>query len=255
MTRVHARLVHLPPTCCITSLGAAVQASDVGKIVQLTGTVVRASPVQMYESARTYTCSGKNGCGQTFVEYADLEQYNNALVTPESCPLFIQTTMEQAERCKGTQLSAVGSVHTDYQEIKIQEAASRIGVGRIPQSLLIKLQHDLVDKCQPGDQVVLVGSLLAQWHSSVVPQVECNVGMALKAHSIRVLLQDEGAAWKQHSHEGDSSSGSGGVWENWKSCVWNLTIIGPIPFMWKIPLGHETTFAKRSVPNSMACPW
>ena len=199
MTRVHARLVHLPPTCCITSL-AAVEASDVGKIVQLTGTVVRASPVQMYESARTYQCTGKHGCNRSFVEYADLEQQNNALGKPESCPLFGQG----GERCKGTNLTHVGSVHTDYQEIKIQEAASRIGVGRIPRSLLIKLQHDLVDKCQPGDEVVLVGSLLAQWHTtSVMPEVECNVGMALKAHSIRVVQEKGASAWK-NQNEGAS---------------------------------------------------
>jgi DNA helicase MCM9 len=102
MTRVHARLVHLPPTCCITSL-VAVQATDVGKIVQLTGTVVRASSVQMYESARTYQCTGKHGCGRTFVEFADLEQTHNALVTPESCPLF---QSQGGERCKGTKLTA-----------------------------------------------------------------------------------------------------------------------------------------------------
>jgi hypothetical protein len=53
VTRVHDRLVHLPPTCCITSL-AAVEANDIGKIVQLTRTVARASSVQTYESARTY---------------------------------------------------------------------------------------------------------------------------------------------------------------------------------------------------------
>lgn len=111
MTRVHARLVHLPPTCCITSL-AAVDASDGGKIVQLTGTVVRASPVQMYESAQTYQCTGKHGCGRTCVEYADLEHKNNALVKPESCPL----SGEGGERCKGTKLTPVGSVHTDYQD-------------------------------------------------------------------------------------------------------------------------------------------
>jgi len=72
-TRVHARLVHLPPTCCRTSV-ASMDASDVGKIVQLSGTVVRTSPVQMYESARIYKCTGKNGCGRTFLQKADLEQ-------------------------------------------------------------------------------------------------------------------------------------------------------------------------------------
>ena len=75
MTRVHARLVHLPPTCCITSL-AAVEASDVGKIVQLTGTVVRASPVQMYESARTYQCTGKNMAADE--PFASMPIWNNS---------------------------------------------------------------------------------------------------------------------------------------------------------------------------------
>jgi DNA replicative helicase MCM subunit Mcm2 (Cdc46/Mcm family) len=120
-TRVHARLVHLPPTCCRASV-ARMGAKDVGKIVQLSGTVVRTSPVQMYESARTYKCTGKNGCSRTFVQYADLEQRTNALVEPDRCPLFV----EGGQRCKGTnlQLEKDGSVHTDYQEIKIQEAGT-----------------------------------------------------------------------------------------------------------------------------------
>jgi DNA replicative helicase MCM subunit Mcm2 (Cdc46/Mcm family) len=118
-TRVHARLVHLPPTCCRHSV-AAMEAKDVGKIVQLSGTVVRTSPVQMYESARTYKCTGKNGCSRTFVQFADLEQRTNALVKPDRCPLLL----ESGQRCKGTNLPLEkdGSVHTDYQEIKIQEA-------------------------------------------------------------------------------------------------------------------------------------
>jgi DNA helicase MCM9 len=202
MTRVHARLVHLPPTCCKPSL-ASMDAGDVGKIVQLSGTVVRTCPVQMYESARTYRCSGKNCCGQTFVAYADLEQRNNALVAPDRCPLF----NDDNERCKGNKLQPVenGSVHTDYQEIKIQEAASRIGIGHIPRSLLVKLQHDLVDTCQPGDEVVIVGSLLAQWQQSPLPDVECNVCMALRAHSIRVVQEKGSSAWKQ----ADSSNSVG----------------------------------------------
>jgi DNA replicative helicase MCM subunit Mcm2 (Cdc46/Mcm family) len=122
-TRVHARLVHLPPTCCMTSV-ASMEAKDVGKIVQLSGTVVRTSPVQMYESARTYKCTGKNGCSRTFVQFADLEQRTNALVKPDRCPL----TLESGQRCKGTNLPLEkdGSVHTDYQEIKIQEAGKNV---------------------------------------------------------------------------------------------------------------------------------
>ncbi len=188
-SRVHARIFHLPPTCSRTSV--AYEATDVGKIVQLSGTVVRTSPVQMYESARTYKCCGKNGCGKTFVQSADLEQKNNAMMAPETCPLYVSTN----QKCSGTNLKPTkdGSVHTDYQEIKIQEAASKLGVGSMPRSLLIKLQHDLVDTCQPGDEVVVVGILLAQWQQAGQPGLECQVGMALKAHSVRVT-QENGAS-------------------------------------------------------------
>lgn len=199
-TRVHARIFHLPPTCCRTSV-ASMAASDVGKIVQVSGTCVRTSPVQMYESARTYRCTGKNGCSRTFPVLADLEQRNNAMVNPDRCPLHTDGAINS--RCRGTnlQLEKNGSVHTDYQEIKIQEAASKIGVGNIPRSLLIKLQHDLVDKCQPGDEVVVVGILLAQWQQAAQPGLECNVGMALKAHSVRVIQENGSSAWQQAGTE------------------------------------------------------
>ena len=197
-TRVHARLVHLPPTCCKPTLGMSLSADDVGKLWQVSGTVVRTGPVQMYESARAYKCCGvkapsfgaggggggwrgkkKSGgansesnknkqgnnnnnnkqpcCGREFMVHADLEQRNNALQEPETCP----GTLPNGERCPGNQFEVVegGSVHTDYQEIKIQDAANHgggnnSGAGHIPRSLLIKLQHDLVDHCQPGDEVV-----------------------------------------------------------------------------------------------------
>lgn len=202
-TRVHARLVNLPPTCCRASV-ARMGAADVGKIVQLSGTVVRTSTVQMYESARTYKCTGKNGCSRTFLQKADLEQRSNALVKPDRCPHLL----ENRQRCPGTNLKveANGSVHTDYQEVKIQEGASKVGIGSIPRSLLIKLQHDLVDRCQPGDEVVVVGSLLAQWQQpNTFPGVECSVGMAIEAHSIQVVQENGSSAWDQSTGEASHS--------------------------------------------------
>jgi DNA replicative helicase MCM subunit Mcm2 (Cdc46/Mcm family) len=224
MTRVHARLVHLPPYCFKTSL-AEMQAGDVGKIVQVTGTVVRTSQVQMYESARTYRCEvgsnpKKRGCGRTFTVHADMEARNNALQVPTQCPLSVpcdggeggnsaggsNAPSGATKRCPGAKLVAVenGSVHTDYQEIKIQEAASRLGVGHIPRSLLVKLQHDLVDVASPGDEVVVVGSLLAQWqqNQALVDGAECHVGMAMSAHSIRVVAEKASSAWKSSHHGG-----------------------------------------------------
>jgi hypothetical protein len=144
-------------------------------------------------------------CRRTFQVHADLEQRNNALKEPETCP----GVLPSGERCTGNQFEIVesGSIHTDYQEIKVQDASSNMGGGNhslnnnnssnIPRSILVKLQHDLVDQCQPGDEVVIVGILLAQWQSTTVPEgVECEVGMAMMAHSVRVIAEKGASAWK-----------------------------------------------------------
>ncbi|KAL3918499.1 MAG: hypothetical protein SGILL_004207 [Bacillariaceae sp.] len=209
-TRVHGRIYHLPPTCCRTSI-AAMEATDVGKIIQLSGTCVRTSNgenevhsrIQMYESSRTYKCVGKNGCGETFALFPDMEERNNAMTEPDRCTRY----NELGQRCPGKtlQLQPSQSVHTDYQEIKIQEQAAKLSVGHIPRSLLIKLEHDLVDMCHPGDEIVVVGSLLSQWQQSAVPGLECQVGMALKAHSVRVVQENGASAWQQHNDKGTSS--------------------------------------------------
>lgn len=266
-TRVHARLVHLPPTCCKATLGTSLSADDVGKLWQVSGTVVRTGSVQMYESARTYKCCGiqpssssqkfgfggqrggwrgKRGrggatsadsnsnnkqqqqqqqavcCGNEFMVHADLEQSNNALQQPETCPC----TLPSGERCPGNRFEVVegGSVHTDYQEIKIQDAAMSnhaggggTGAGHIPRSLLIKLQHDLVDHCQPGDEVVVVGMLLAQWQQpSVAEGMDCQVTMAMTAHSVRVIAEKGSSVWKNGGSGGGGNNNSVGEMEKFR---------------------------------------
>lgn len=160
-TKIHARLVHLPPhiNCCKPSL-SCIHAGDVGKIVQLSGTVVRASPIRMVEKSRAYVCRAKN-CGHKFIVYADFEQSNNALNTPTTCP-NLETA--NGKPCKGTKFDILPgeSEHTDYQEIKIQESATKLGIGTIPHSILVKMEHDLVDICKPGDDVLIVGTLSTQ---------------------------------------------------------------------------------------------
>jgi len=177
--KIHARIINLPPThtCCKPSI-SCIQAYDIGKIVQLSGTVVRISPIQMLEVSRAYQCKK---CKHTFCIYADFQQCNNALPHPTSCP--------NSPECTNSTFDSLPhqAIHTDYQEIKLQETGNAL--APIPRSILCKLQHDLVDSCQPGDEVFVVGNLLAQWQP-VVPNVDCTVTMALHVHSIKVVNGD-----------------------------------------------------------------
>jgi len=230
-TRIHARLTHLPPNSshCKPFI-SALNSNDVGKIIQITGTVVRTSSVQMYESQRAYKCCDKQ-CGHKFIVKADLEEFNNSLNVPTRCPM---------SECPGTAFEVIPheATRSDYQEIKIQESASNrfsnSKAGRIPKALLVKLQHDLVDKCQPGkylldhychfllyyhdsiikdnifcvcaqifsgDDVVIVGSLMAHWKSSLPSMSDCEIGTTIVAHSLRVV------------HGGLFGDGSSSSWE------------------------------------------
>jgi DNA replicative helicase MCM subunit Mcm2 (Cdc46/Mcm family) len=222
-TRIHARLMNLPPYCFKPSL-ADISAQDVGTLMQLVATVVKTGPVQMLETARTLQCCGAKGCQRTFVVHADLQQRNNPLELPKRCVLLAANHHNPKEedgsdgsgQCAGTNLQVVagGSVHTDYQEIKIQQAAGRLKDGQMPRSLLVKLQHDLVDasKCQPGDEVVVVGNLLAQWsqqQATPIPGMQCHVTTALAAHSIRVVSDKGSSVWQSSSSSSVAAASSG----------------------------------------------
>ena len=182
--KIHARLVHLPPHIefCKPSI-SSIKACDVGKVVQITGTVIRNSPVRMFEMSRAYRCS-KQTCGFHFTVNAEFRTLNNALPFPTICP----RSEDPEDGCDGTSFEVIsnGGVHTDYQEIKIQESASSLEIGSIPRSILVKLTHDLVDSCQPGDEVFVVGSLIAQW-SPLSPNIEMECNIALRALSIKVI--------------------------------------------------------------------
>ncbi|GMF46536.1 unnamed protein product [Phytophthora fragariaefolia] len=80
---------------------------------------------------------------------------------------------------------ADSSVVSDHQVIKIQEQASKLGVGSIPRSILVVLEDDLVDSVKAGDQVTVVGILMRTW-KPCVRGVRCDLETTIKANSIRI---------------------------------------------------------------------
>jgi len=270
-TRIFARLVNLPPHSSNHKPSlSSLTSKDVGKILQLSGTVTRTSTVQMYESQRAYQCKqtkkkGKmEGCSAKFVVKADLQCSNNALCHPVKCPTV---------GCTGKEFEILREEHgskSDYQEIKVQESIAfghiNSRTGAIPRALLIKLQHDLVDVSQPGDDVVIVGTLMSHW-SQLVEMGEVNIGMAMHAHSIRVVSNggsgdaSDGTVWEA-TFDGDQNSevndgneqGEGSSLKRTGTGMVREEIMKEFSEFWKVELNQKNPIAARNFICQAICP-
>jgi DNA helicase MCM9 len=89
---------------------SSIRCDDFGKLVSISGTIIRTGIVKMLEFMRDYECSK---CHHRFHVVADLEQ-NNSLEVPKTCP-------NPSKKCHGVDFNYLeGSrVCRDYQEIKV----------------------------------------------------------------------------------------------------------------------------------------
>jgi len=175
---LHARLSNLP-ICPELTRSTLPRADDIGRFLSITGTVIRTSTVKTLEYERTFTCTK---CKHSFMVQADLHQYN-AIPTPLRCP------SEGGSPCDGNKFdvdeTGMMTAVQDYQEIKVQEQVSKLEVGKIPRSLWVVLYDDLVDACQPGDDLTVCGVVVRRW-APVRPDIRCELEVIIKANHIRV---------------------------------------------------------------------
>lgn len=192
----HVRISHIPPIPELYKASlSGIRAHDVGRLIQVTGTVVRLGTVKMLNASREYTCKN-NKCGHRFRVYADFEQ-GYVLQPPRACP----------RECRSSEFveNPDGDECTDYQELKIQEQVQNLKFGSIPRSILVALEDDLVDTCRPGDDVVVSGCLVRRWRP-VCKDRRCEVEVVLRANSVRLarkpnLLQGNSALHEECRQE------------------------------------------------------
>ncbi|KAJ2449202.1 DNA helicase mcm9 [Coemansia sp. RSA 2336] len=173
------RITHLPnhPVLHRTRVPGS---DDVGRLLCISGTVIRTGLVKMMETHRTYACTK---CRGTFSVGAEIEQYNY-IPKPVRClapgPDFCNSTTfalmdpsDEQQRC------------VDYQEIKIQEQVGRLALGTIPRSIVVILERDLVDKAKSGDSVTITGVVMCRWRP-VVAGERPDISVVIRANSIQV---------------------------------------------------------------------
>jgi len=193
---VHVRIFHIPPIPELYKSSLSdIRAHDVGRLIQVIGTVVRLGAVKMLNASREFTC--RNGkCRHRFRVYADFEQ-GYVMQAPQACPRECRSSefeeAPEADEC------------TDYQEIKIQEQIQNLRFGSIPRSILVALEDDLVDTCRPGDDVVISGCLMRRWRP-VCKDRRCEVEVVLRANSVRLIskpnLFQGGLVMREESRQG-----------------------------------------------------
>ncbi|XP_078733273.1 DNA helicase MCM9 [Lampetra fluviatilis] len=181
---VHARFTGLPQ-CPELSRERLPLASDAGRLLRVSGTVIRTGSTRLLEHERTFACLA---CGRRFPVRAELETFHG-LSTPAVCP--------GAPACRSTRFTGVGGeggqpgVCRDYQEVKIQEQVQKLAMGTIPRSMVVVLEDDLVDTCKSGDDVTVCGVVTQRWRP-LVPGSRCDLELVLRANHLEVANDGAG---------------------------------------------------------------
>ncbi|XP_066146179.1 uncharacterized protein [Euwallacea fornicatus] len=173
---VNCRIYNIPPWPHINRITFP-RNEDADKFLQVTGTVVRMSSRKLLEFQRQYICAK---CKFPVIVEA-LYDRGNIIKKPNSCP--------NPEGCTGKNMSCFGELDPknckDYQEIKIQEDLSQLGIGATPNHMLVTLEDDLVNICKPGENVTITGIFTRKW-SEFSKGAKINIDLVLRANHIQV---------------------------------------------------------------------
>ncbi|KAJ1933290.1 DNA helicase mcm9, partial [Linderina macrospora] len=178
---VQVRVTHLPNHPSLVRMKIP-GSEDIGKLVSISGTVIRTGVVKMMETQRLYVC-GK--CRGSFMVPAEVEQYNY-IPKPTRC------MVPSEEFCNSTSFFPATTdtgdalqYCADYQEIKVQEQVGRLMLGTIPRAIVIILEHDLVDLAKSGDSVTITGVIIRRWRPAMVGE-RPDIAIVMRANSVLV---------------------------------------------------------------------
>ena len=124
-----------------------VRSRSIGRLVTITGMIVRASDVKPSCVVATFTC---DGCGdEIYQEVGRKREFLPTRVCPQcgSDALHLQTR---------------GSRFCKFQELKLQELPNQVPMGHVPRSMTIHCSGELTRLASPGDVVTIDGIFLPQ---------------------------------------------------------------------------------------------
>jgi len=160
--KFYVRVKNLPTTVPLRKI----RSQYIGKLIQVSGILTRASKVQPLLVVGTFQC---RHCGTKMQQ----EQIEGRYTPPAVC-------INPACRRKGPFTLLEDESHfIDLQNIRLQESPEELPAGQLPRFVDAVLMADIVDTARPGDRVTVVGIL------KVVPER----GRAGKPATFRTYLE------------------------------------------------------------------
>lgn len=118
-----------------------INAEVIDKLIGVSGMVVRSSEVKPLAKKIGYRCLNCNAINET-------HQKGLVLKKPLKC---INCSEKELE------MDPENSIFNDFQMVRLQELPEDLPAGQLPHYVEVTVMGDLVDRCRPGDRIMLTG--------------------------------------------------------------------------------------------------
>ncbi|HZI71863.1 MAG TPA: minichromosome maintenance protein MCM, partial [Nitrososphaeraceae archaeon] len=135
-----------------------INADVIDKLIGVSGMVVRSSEVKPLAKKIGYHCLNCNTLNEAQLKGLLLRK-------PSKC-------MNCSE--KELEMDPENSIFTDFQMVRLQELPEDLPAGQLPHYVEVTVMGDLVDRCRPGDRIMLTGIIRIE-QEQIAPQIKTSL--------------------------------------------------------------------------------
>jgi replicative DNA helicase Mcm len=135
-----------------------INAEVIDKLIGVSGMVVRSSEIKPLAKKIGYRCLNCDAINEAQLRGLSLRK-------PTKC---INCSEKELE------MDPENSIFTDFQLVRLQELPEDLPAGQLPHYVEVTVMDDLVDRCRPGDRVLLTGIVRIE-HEQIAPQAKTNL--------------------------------------------------------------------------------
>jgi replicative DNA helicase Mcm len=128
-----------------------INADVINKLISVPGMVVRTSEIKPLAKKIAYACLNCNTLNEAKLKGLTLKK-------PMRCTQCSEKELE---------MDPEHSYFTDFQLVRIQELPEDLPAGQLPHYVEVTVMDDLVDRCRPGDRVLLTGIVRIEQEQSL----------------------------------------------------------------------------------------